>query len=155
EQLVKLPVGIEVSWPWMRSLADLYQELGDVLLLRYNDPKQALAAFKTDYELRQRLTRQGYGGPSFLHDLAWTENKLGDVAVRIGDDDEAMRRFRAARKGIDELGESIWNDLLWPEHLAVVENNIGLILRRQDRFEEANSAFLQGEAMLRRLVARD
>lgn len=153
--LLQLPVDHDVSWPWTRSLSDLYQELGDVLLYRFNDKPQALAAFQKCYELRKSLIESGHTDQSFVHDLAWAENKLGDVALRMGNEADTLMWYDAARMRLVNLGDGIWNNLLWPEHLAVAINNFGLSLRRANRFSEADDAFVQAEKTMLRLTERD
>jgi tetratricopeptide (TPR) repeat protein len=145
----------EVSWRWKRSLADLNQELGDVLLIKFNDVPNALTAFEHCYQERTDLTRFGHRGPALDHDIAWAANKLGDVAVRQGNDDDALKWFGIAQEGLTGLGENLWNNLMWPDHLALIDDNIGLIFKRREDFGEAVQYFAKAEELLERVVRHD
>ena len=153
--LLKLNVSDDISWRWRRSLADLNLELGDVLLHKFNDPQNALVAYQACYRDRKALKEMGHRGPAFDHDIAWAANKQGDVAVRMDKTDDALKWFRIARDGIADLSENLWLNLMWPDHLALIENNIGLILREREDFEQASKAFGDAEALLVRVVSHD
>jgi hypothetical protein len=153
--LLKLNVGDGVSWRWRRSLADLNLELGDVLLHKFNEPQTALAAYEACYQDRIALTKMGHHGPAFDHDIAWAANKQGDVAVRMEKTDDALKWFGIARDGIEGLAENLWINLMWPDHLALIENNIGLIFREREGFEQASKAFGEAESLLVRVVSHD
>jgi tetratricopeptide (TPR) repeat protein len=155
EDLLRLNVSEGISWRWYRSLADLNEAAGDNLLYRYNDPKAALAAFDDCYSQRLHLRETGHTGPAFENEIGWAANKHGDVAVRLGNRDEAMKWFTLARHTIGGIGENLWDDLKWPEHLAVIDVNIGILLRRQEKFDEAESTFKSAVNLLDRIVRRD
>jgi hypothetical protein len=153
--LLKLNADDDVSWRWRRSLADLNLELGDVLLRKFNEPQNALVAYEACYQDRITLTKMGHHGPAFDHDIAWAANKLGDVAVRLEKTDDALKWFGIARDGIEGLAENLWINLMWPDHLALIDNNIGLIFRERERFEQASKAFAASEKLLVRVVSHD
>ena len=155
DELLGLDIGDDVTWRWRRSRADLYENYGDVLLHNYNDPKLALIAYDKCYDDRVRLTKTGHNGPNFENDIAWAANKHGDVAVRSSDDEEALRWFNLARTRIEGIGDFLWNKLIWPEHLAIINNNIALVLRREERFGEADESFTAAGQLFERLVRHD
>ena len=144
-----------LKWRAQRSLADNYQELGDVLLFKFNRMQDALVAFDQCLELRKLLIEGGHDGPAFVHDLAWAANKHGDVQVRWGDDAAALIWFTRARAALQGLGDHLWDNLIWAYDLSLIHNNIGLIARRQDAFEEAIKAFDQADTIIRRVVEYD
>jgi tetratricopeptide (TPR) repeat protein len=144
-----------LEWRGQRALANIYQELGDVLLFKYNRLEDALAAFDKCFELRQLLVEAGHDRPTFVHDLAWAANKHGDVQVKWGDDATALTWFTRARDGLQSLGDHLWDNLIWAYNLSLIYNNIGLIARRQGQYEEAIEAFNQAETIIRRVVDYD
>jgi tetratricopeptide (TPR) repeat protein/pimeloyl-ACP methyl ester carboxylesterase len=142
------------SW-WLRSLADLYQELGDALL-NQDQPRTAREAFLKSHATRVRM--RAVGGPKMAnveHDIAWSENKFGDVEYWTENDPEALRWFTTARDHLQKLGDELWSNLTWPVHLALMENNIGLIQVNEHRFQDAVDTFGRAETLMRRTLDHD
>jgi tetratricopeptide (TPR) repeat protein len=153
--LLNRDVRDDVSWRWRQTLADLDQELGDVLLIKFSDIPGALAAFTACYDIRTALAASGHRSPAIDHDIAWAANKRGDVAVREADDDEALKWFTIARDRLEGLVDDLWDNLMWPDHLGLIDDNIGLILKRREKFDEGMQDFAKAEELLTRVVKRD
>jgi tetratricopeptide (TPR) repeat protein len=142
-------------WQWETSIADLHQELGDVLLFRLGDSDDALAAFETCHAERLRVRELGHGGPGIDEAIAWAENKFGDVQWRLGNVDGALKWFSTARDSFNGLGDHLWDNLRWPHRLALIYNNIGLEHNRRGQFREAEAAFDSAQALLTDVIKRD
>jgi tetratricopeptide (TPR) repeat protein len=138
-----------------RTLANTYQELGDVLLFKFNLKPEANQAFDKCLNLRAGFVESGHHEPAYEHDLAWAYNKHGDVAVRSSDDRAALAWFSRARDGLVGVGDHLWDNLTWAYDLSLVYNNIGLIELRRGDFDDALAAFTQAETIVSRVVAYD
>lgn len=154
-ELLKRNVDPKISWPWMRSLADLYQSLGDTLLFRFNQRDEALAAFNKARELRERLVELGYSGPALEHDLAWITNKRAEVEERRGNIEGALDLFTEARDRMEMLKERIWDNLRWATNFGTVHANIARLKRKQNRYAEAAPIFSRAEEILSVASKRD
>jgi tetratricopeptide (TPR) repeat protein len=143
------------AWQREESLADLEQELGDVLLFRLGDTDGALAAFEACHAERLRVRELGHNGPGIDEAIAWAENKFGDVQWRLGNVDAALKWFTTARNSIERLGDHLWDNLRWPHGLALIYNNIGLVHHRRGQFREAENAFESAQALLKDVIKRD
>lgn len=139
----------------LNALADVEQDLGDVLLLKFHDVDTAWAAFEACLEHRIAAAARGAGGPASEYAIAWAWNKHGDVARRRDPPEEALAWFVKARDRIAALGDSLWLNPLWPNHMAVIDNNIGLIYRARRQYEAAITNFAAAEKLLQRVVVRD
>jgi hypothetical protein len=153
--LLKRNVDPKISWRWMRSLADLYQSLGDVLLFRFNQRTEALAAFNKSRELRERLIELGYQGPALEHDLAWITNKRAEVEERLGNIETALTLYTEARDRMEAIRERILDNLRWATNFGTVEANIGRLKRKQNRYAEAAPIFARAEEILSTVSKRD
>lgn len=153
--LLKRNVDVNVAWRWMRSLADLYQALGDVLLFRFDARDEALAAFNKSRELRERLVGLGHQGPALEHDLAWVISKRAEVAERKGNIDEALNLSAEALGRMENLKDRIWDNLHWAADFATINANIGRLKRKQKRYAEAAPIFARAEDILVTVNLRD
>ncbi len=152
DELLKQP---EQSEKLKLLQADVNEMLGELLLNQYNDSALAIEAFTRMYRIRVGLRDAGLSSPRISHDIAWGANKLGDVQVRLGDDAEAYRWFDIARRGIEGLGDSLWDNVLWPHHLVLIENNIGLVETRRQNYGAAISFFETAQQVLGQVIRRD
>lgn len=153
--LLKRGVDPNISWRWMRSLADLHESMGEMLLFRLDKPQQALESFDKARELRLLLLQLGHSGAPFQRDLAWIVSRRGDVEYRLGDDQTAASLYIEARDRLEALQEGIWDDLKWVIDLGVINANIGMIKRRQKRFSEAEAVFARAEELIATVHRRD
>jgi tetratricopeptide (TPR) repeat protein len=152
----------EANWYAARSLAKVYHDLGDVYLFRLGQSGDALIAFKKYKELSLKLLSaiarskdlSDYES-EIKHDIAWADNKFGDVAVSQRSDSDAMTHFLEARDRLEALGDYTWNPLLWSHHLALVFNNIGLIHFRSGEYSKAIDFYLKAENLLEQVIKRD
>jgi hypothetical protein len=140
------------AWQWERTLADTDQELGGVLLDEFNLSARARVACDEAYKIRVKLKDEGHRGSEMDHDLAWAANKLGDVEERMGHDDEALKWFQTAQKGLLALGNS---RVLWPYDLALVDNNIGLVFMRKTDYAQALENFEIAENLILKAIDSD
>lgn len=154
-ELLKLNVNDKIALRWLKALANVNQDLGDVLLIKFNDPDKALAAFNNCYDERVAAATKGDSGPAAAQDIAWVLNKRGDVAVRQDRSDDALAWFTKARDQIALLGDELWSNILWPDHLAVIDSNIGLIYRDKGDYALAIENFTLAEKLLQRVILRD
>jgi tetratricopeptide (TPR) repeat protein len=154
-ELLKGNADPKISWPWMRSLADLYQSLGDVLLFRFNQRDEALAAFNKAREQRERLAELGYQGPALEHDLAWITNKRAEVEEHRGNIEEALKLFTEARDRMETLNDRIWDNLRWAADFGTVYANVARLKRKQNRFAEAAPIYGRAEEILSAVAKRD
>lgn len=138
-----------------RSHAELHQYLGDVLLNQFNDPANALAAYTESHKTRLELQATGQVGPRGEDDVAWAENKLADVQVRLGQDDQALTWFFSARRRLEALGDRLWDNVTWPHHLALICTNIGLAQTRRGRYRDAVAAYDDSHRLLEEIIRRD
>ena len=135
--------------------ADVNQFYGDLLLNQYDDTDRAFEVYSASYRTRSDLRDAGLRGPNIAHDIAFSANKLGDVEVRLGKDDEALRLFETARDGIEELETRLWDNVSWPQHLVLIENNIGLIQTRRGNYDSAVASFETAQQLLAQVILRD
>ncbi len=154
-ELLKREVDPKISWRWMRSLAELHESLGDVLLFRFSMPQEALEAFESSRALRERLVQLGQQGPALEHDLAWLTNKRGEVEERLGNIETALQLFSEAHDRLDGLKDSVWDNLRWARNFGTVNSNIGRIKRKQNRYAEAVANFARAEEIHAAVNKRD
>jgi hypothetical protein len=152
-------------WRWRRSLADVKEEMGDLLLLHLGKIDQAAKYYGECYDIRLDLTKTGHAEPVFYADVAWAINKQGDVErerSERGDGEQrkagrqkAADRFKEARKTFQDLNEHLFDSLVSPHQLALIDNNIGLIDVKNGDFGEAIGEFDGAARVLKLVVERD
>jgi len=125
----------------------------------------AAANYDASYKIRVDLTQQGHADPVFYADVAWVINKLGDVELKRGDRAageqkhahrrKAVQLFQKAQQAFVDLKDHLSDSLVWPHHLALIDNNIGLIDVRNGDFGAAIAEFDRAVRVLRPVVERD
>jgi TIR domain len=153
------------AWRWQRSLADVREELGDVLLQHLGDIDAAAMNYDACYKIRLDLVQKGHVDPIFHADVAWTINKLGDVEQKRSDKeigelkkqhrDRAVELFDQAQKAYTGLQEHLSDSLVWQHRLALIENNIGLIDIKNGDLGGALAEFNRAAQLLKPVVDRD
>ncbi len=153
------------SWRWQRSLADVKQELGDLQLQHLGQIDNAAASYDACYKIRIDLTEKGHVDPVFYADVAWVINKLGDVELKRSDREtgeqktahrqKATELFQKAQKAFGDLKEHLSDSLVWQHHLALIDNNIGLIDVKNDDLGAAITEFNRAIKVLKPVVERD
>jgi tetratricopeptide (TPR) repeat protein len=141
------------------------EEMGDLLLQHLGEIDQAAKYYDECYDIRVDLTKTGHADPVFRADVAWAINKQGDVEQERSERDKgeqrkagrqkAAERFKEARKSFQELNEHLFDSLVWPHQLALIDNNIGLIDVKNGDFGEAIGEFDSAARMLKLVVERD
>ena len=129
------------AWLWHLALADVHQDFGDLLLDRVRDPAKAKAEFDMAIAERRDVAQGGRGGAGVDHDVAWTINKLGDVLMRTGNRLGAVTEFKRARDRIAALADRLQENKRWPNHLSLIYNNIGVLLRDEGHYQDAIDQF--------------
>jgi len=143
------------AWLWRLALADVHQDFGDLDLDRLRDSVAAKREFDQALAQRRAVSSAGRGGAAVTHDAAWTINKLGDVLLRTGDEPDALADYQSARNQIAALGSHLQENKNWPNHLSLIYNNIGLLLREQNHYQDAIDQFAQAIELMAALTARD
>jgi tetratricopeptide (TPR) repeat protein len=143
------------AWRWQRSLADVKEELGDLQLQHLGQIDAAAASYDACYKIRVGLTQKGHVDPVFYADVAWVINKLGDVELKRGRREKAAELFEKAKKAFTDLQEHLFDSLIWQHHLALIDNNIGLIDVKNGDFGAAIAEFDRAVKVLKPVVERD
>jgi tetratricopeptide (TPR) repeat protein len=153
------------AWRWRRSLADVKQELGDLQLQHLGQIDNAAASYDACYKIRIDLTEKGHVDPVFYADVAWVINKLGDVELKRSDREtgeqkiahrqKATELFQKAQKAFGDLKAHLSDSPVWRHHLALIDNNIGLIDVKNGDWGAAIAEFDRAIKVLKPVVERD
>ena len=129
------------AWRWHLELAGVHQDFGDLLLDLLRTPAAAKQQFDLAIVERQDVSQLGRGGAAVDEELGWTVNKLGDVELRTGDKPGAIVDFKNARDRIAGLGGHLQENKQWPNHLSLIYNNLGLLMRLEGNYPDAIDQF--------------
>jgi tetratricopeptide (TPR) repeat protein len=143
------------AWLWHLELADVHRDFGDLLLDRLRAPSDAKAQFDLAIVELQDTSQLNRGGSVVDYDVGWTTNKLGDVLLRTGHKPDAISDFEQARNRIAAIGSHLQDNKEWPNHLSIIYNNIGLLMREDDHFEGAIGQFTDATELIVALTNRD
>jgi tetratricopeptide (TPR) repeat protein len=132
---------IGTEWRWLRSLARLRQDRGDMLLKR-GELDKATKFYEKSKATWETLSQVRPDDLETKFSRAWANNKLGDIQRDIGDNEKAFGYFREAAELIEKCVKDRPANLHWRDHLAITKNNVGLTQRRLKRYDEAKKAFL-------------
>jgi tetratricopeptide (TPR) repeat protein len=150
------------NWIWNKTLGEFYQDFGDVLLFQLNLPIDARTAFTKSKDIRvnaldaiNNLKEYEEYRHDLQHDVGWSINKLGDIELKLKHYDEALARFKEAHDKIHTLNNALWDNLLWAEHLALTDGNIGLLDIRYGQYVEGQTFLQEGESILQQILVRD
>lgn len=143
------------AWLWRLALADLRQDFGDLLLDRFHDSSGAKVQYDLALAQRQLVSGQGRGGLGVVHDVGWTINKLGDVLLKSGDRSDAIAEFKDARDRIAAIGSHLQDNKHWPNHLSLIYNNLGLLMREDGHYQDAIEQFARAVELTTSLTDRD
>lgn len=128
----------EKSWTWLRSLALVQRETGDLQLNQFADVDAAKKYFDQSIHTWAKLKRLRPNAPEVAYELSWSQNKLGDVLQAQGEDDLALGSYERAERGLKPIAEHFSVDQ-WK--LAVAQSNVGFIRRALGNYDQALSAF--------------
>jgi tetratricopeptide (TPR) repeat protein len=154
------------AWRWWRSLADVTEDMGDLLLQHHvGEIDDAAKYYNQSYDIRVRLTKAGHNDPGFYADVAWAINKQGDLdqargAHGVGDHktielNKAAERFKEARQALEDLREALYDSPFWQHRLALMDNNIGLIDVMNGDFSGAVAEYERAERVLQPVIEQD
>ena len=143
------------QWRWLRTLALLQQNKGD-LLLDNGQIEEADQQYRTSLATFKKLYRLRTMDPEIVYEMAWVANKFGDALVAQGKDDQALSQIKEAREGIKHLGEpQLSKHPRFRYRLSIVENHIGLVLRNQQHYAEAIESFKEAKTEIGRALEHD
>jgi DNA-binding winged helix-turn-helix (wHTH) protein/tetratricopeptide (TPR) repeat protein len=138
----------------LEELADSYSWLGAA--------KQALGELRAAGELYeqemtiiQQLRTAAPGETLWIRSEAWALDHRAAIRVAQGQDDAALRDFRAARALMTGLGKSDEKNLVWQAEAAGIELEEQIILARTDGAAKAVPGMRDIVARLNRLTATD
>ena len=155
-ELLKRNIDPKISWRWMRSLADLYQSLGDVLLFRFNQREDARAAFDKVAGTARALGRARIQGTG-----AGTRSGMDHEQARRGRGTPGKYRsraeivYRGARPPRGAQGQDLGQPAMGQRISARSTANIGRLKRKQNRYAEAALVFARAEEILSAVNKRD
>ena len=128
--------------------------LGDVLETK-GRLDEALAAFREDLAIFQRLASTDPSNASWQRDLAVAHSRVGDILQAQGRLDEAVAVFREALAICQRLTSTDPSNASWQRDLAVAHSKVGDILQAQGRLDEAVALFREYLAIFQRLTSTD
>jgi tetratricopeptide (TPR) repeat protein len=155
EQRFDKTTSVENDWRWLRSLAMVRTDMGDLLLTQFGQIESAEQYIQRSIDIWTKLKRLRPDDPDVAYRLSWAENKLGDVLRAEGEDDLALGSFEKAERGLKPVAERLSVDQWRLRFLAIAQNNIGLARRALGLHEEAISAFQQAAQNIDTLVSYD
>ena len=129
------------TWRSLRTLARVQQNMGD-LLQDAGDIDEAEKYYNDSMTTWNKLKLIRPDDPEVGFEIAWMNNKFGDVLLGKGKDELSLERFNAAGEGIKQLGEDeLSTHLRWRHALSIVQNNIGEVLEKQQDYSKAIMSF--------------
>jgi len=142
-------------WLWHVELSQIHRDYGDLLIDRVRDPASAKVQFNLAMAEIQDVRQSSHGGSAVDYYAGWTTNKLGDVLLRMGDRPGAIAEFEQARDQIATLGVHLQENKEWQNHLSIIFNNIGLLMREGGLYGEAIGQFARASELVVPLASRD
>jgi tetratricopeptide (TPR) repeat protein len=155
EQRFDKTMSAENDWRWLRSLAMVRTDMGDLLLTQFGQIENAKQYIQRSIDIWAKLKKLRPDDPDVAYRLSWAENKLGDVLRAEGEDDLALGSFEKAERGLKPVAERLSVDQWRLRFLAIAQNNIGLARRALGLHEEAISAFQRAAQNIDTLVSYD
>jgi tetratricopeptide (TPR) repeat protein len=143
------------DWRWLRSLAGIQEGMGDLLLNQYGDVEQAGQFYQKSIATWTKLKRLRPDDPQNAYELAWAQNKRGDVFEDLGDDNQALQLFQAAEREIKPLTTLLAIDQRWLHFLSIAQNNVGLRERAKEQYEAAIKEFRLAAGSIEKLTLHD
>ena len=95
-----------------------YGKIGDVLRAQ-GKLDEALAAFRADLAISERLAAADPGNTRWQRDLAVSYNKIGDVLAGAGRRDEALAEYRKSLDICEKLVATDRANTLWQTDLVI------------------------------------
>ncbi len=122
-----------------RQLASTYQNLSG--LLTKSDPTRAVQYARTALQNQMDELKAEPGNPKTANRVALTLNSLGAAQSEAGDVESSLDSYRQAIDIQTQLLERWPDQLTYQRDIAVTQNNYGLALAGQKRYDEASLAF--------------
>jgi tetratricopeptide (TPR) repeat protein len=139
---------------YRRALAGTYNWLGETLRTVPDTRANADAAYANALRLQQEIVREYPGNTEYPRELARTYYNRGILRYSTGSLDDSETDFRAAIQLLRPLTEKE-PDSSASQELARASNNLGNLLRRQDRMPEAKELYDTAVAYHERLTRKE
>lgn len=136
------------------ALAGAYNWLGETLRTLPETRADADTAYANALRLQQQIAREYPGNAEYPRELARTHYNRGILRYSTGSFDESEADFRAAIHLLKPLAEKE-ADSAASQELARAFNNLGNLLRRQDRMPEAKELYENALAYHERLAQKE
>ena len=127
------------------ELASAYDRIGSLTF----DVQGALALHRKALAINRRLVAAKPANPKFLEQLSGSYGLVGDILRDAGDSTGALENYQASMKEIEPLRESR------PAAVADAYTDMGVILAKLGRFDEALSYHSKAVAIRRELLRMD
>ena len=129
-------------------MGDLLQDAGDI--------DEAEKYYNDSMTTWNKLKLIRPDDPEVGFEIAWMNNKFGDVLLGKGKDELSLERFNAAGEGIKQLGEDeLSTHLRWRHALSIVQNNIGEVLEKQQDYSKAIMSFEDAKIEITKALDHD
>ncbi len=115
------------------------------------DVRRSLLLSTIDYY--RDFIRQSGSNDGLRNELATALNKIALLTEHVGTDDEALACHEGARSAFEQLAKDEPEHIGHLANLALCENNLGLLLGRMGRADEAENRFRQAIERERRVIA--
>ena len=115
------------------------------------DVRRSLLLGTIDYY--RDFIRQSGGNDGLRNELATALNKIALLTEHVGTNDEALATHEEARAAFEQLAKDEPKSVEHLANQALCENNLGLLLGRMGRPEEAEQRFHQAVVRQRRVIS--
>ena len=136
------------------ALAGVHNWLGETLRTLPETRADADTAYANALRLQQEIVREYPGNTEYPRELARTHYNRGILRYSTGSFNESEADFRAAIQLLKPLAEKE-PDSAAAQELARASNNLGNLLRRQDRMAEAKELYDSAVANHERLTQKE
>lgn len=136
------------------ALAGTYNWLGETLRTLPETRVDADAAYANALRLQQEIVREHPGNAEYPRELARTHYNRGILRYSAGNVADSEADFNAAIRLLRPLAEKE-TDAAASQELARALNNLGNLLRSQDRMEEAKELYDSAVAYHERLTQKE
>ena len=128
--------------------------LGDVLRTK-GKLTDALAAFREDLRIMQKLAEQDATNAGWQRDLAVSHSRVGGIYQAQGKLDDALAAYREYLRISQKLAEQDPTNAGWQRDLAVAHNRVGGIYEEQGELDDALAAFREYLRISKKLGEQD
>jgi tetratricopeptide (TPR) repeat protein len=139
---------------YRRALAGSYNWLGETLRISPTNRADADQAYASALRLQQEMVRDDPGNTEYPRELARTHYNRGILRYSTAKPEDSESDFRAAIQLLKPLAEKE-QDLAATQELARAYNNLGTLLRREERLQEARELYENAIAFHERLAKQE